>query len=672
MAKLSHLFRYILIVLLCFANTKMFAQANPFIISSSSIEAGFGENCDYLDDADRLYTIDQVASSSFQESFRKIELSQPAFGYSHSAIWLRCSAQNNVPEEVDFFIEIPYPLLDDIRFFTPGRKGGFQESRSGDNYPFLQRSIVYRNFLFPITIKKNSSLSFYIRVTNGGALNIPLYAWSSDKLIEKIQIDQLILGVFFGIVIVMILYNGFLFSFIRELHYLYYVLFLCGWLLVMGTLNGISFQYLWPNSIWWANYNFPIAIFFTSVWALLFTRSILNTKEFTYFFDRILNSLVYVNAVGIAVPFIVDYIYSLRIALALVCVELVLILIVAIVVYRKEKVPAKYFLWSWTGFLAGILVYQMHSFGWLSQSNGIYWSIHIGASVEVILFALALADRINLIRRENESTQEEVIRMQKIAIENIKTTQKQQEHLIAINQEMKIAREIHQAILPQKIPKLPTLKITVCYEPKEEIGGDLYEFIEEENTGNLGVLVADVTGHGIPAAQVSSMVKAIFTFHKKWISKPDRLLREMNGTLLETHNNQMVTAAYLYIDTKTRLVNYANSGHPPLLVWRKKKMEVESYYPEGKILGWMDDSLNKADSIQLSKGDKIFLFTDGITDVRRSVGEVWGEENFSRFIRDHASLPTDDFVSELLQTLKNFSGLYNGFEDDLTLLILEF
>lgn len=658
-----------IVLLLMGSLQSLFSEPAHLQLYSNNLEAILSKHCEYLEDKDR--SLNAIDAFSEDKTFIPIESIQPGFGYTISAFWLRCYVDNNTSENIDFLLEIAYPQLDDIRYFNSISRSGSDEIRLGDTYPFLQRNFQYRNFVLPMQVKPNSTKQIYLRVTSTGALNIPLNIWSYETFLEKVVTEQLLFGLFLGIAIVMILYKSFLYTLFHELHYLYYVLFLIGWVFIVSTLTGLSFQYLWPNSIWWGNYNFPIMIFFTSVWALLFTRAVLDTKSKNFIIDRILNSLVYVNAFLISIPFILDYVISIRIALVLAFLQMILILAAAIFIHEKGNRSSTYFITAWSGFLLGLLVYQLHSFSWIPQVHIISWFVHIGASFEIILFSFALADRINQIRIEKVAAQEEVIKMQKDALQSFKTNQKQKEHIISINQELKIAREIHQAILPKSIPDLPGIKIHVHYTPMAEIGGDLYEFIEEESTGNLGILVSDVAGHGIPAAQIASMIKAIFTFHKKWMNKPDRLLKEMNLTLIEANNNQLVTASYVYIDKKNKKILYANSGHPPLLIYRKSKKIVESYYPEGKILGWMQESNNKLDTISFQDGDSIFIYTDGITEVRKNSNEIWGEENFKNFILEHNHLEKDKFTEKLMSTLRSYSNLKQGFEDDLTLLIIE-
>lgn len=630
-----------------------------------------GKHCLYLEDEEENFEITDVSSPLFQAVFRPIEKKQPGFGYTNSVFWLKCNIENKSKNKLRFFLEIAYPMLDDIRLFSPVSKSSFDEIRTGDNYPFLQRPIEFRNFLFPMEVNSSQVYTFYLRISHKGAMVVPLVIRSENNLIRSSNTEDILIGIFIGISVVMLLYNLFLFTFFKELQYLYYVLFLFGWTLIILAITGISFRYLWPNSVWWNNYHFPMILFFSAIWGILFSRDILNLKENSPIMSKILRNLVYVSAVGICIPLILDYVYSLRLSLLVVGLEVLMIYASVIIVFLKNRSISKYFLLAWSIFFLGIFVYQMHSFGWLETNWLSTWSIQIGASIQVILFALALAERINSIRKEKEEMQEAVIQMQKVAINNIKTTQKQQEQLIAMNQELKIARDIHEAILPQVVPKTKHFGIHVTYIPMAEIGGDLYDFVLSEENQSLGAFIADVTGHGIPAAQLASIVKATFTFHKKHFTKPEKLLKEMNATIISMQNNQMVSAGYLYLDGKERIASYANSGHPPLFHWNSATNEINNYYPEGKILGWMDDSNNKSIQIPFRKGDRFFLFTDGITETRRNTNDIWGEENLSRFLKDHVHLPYNDMVQELIQTLKNFSGREDGFEDDFSLVSIE-
>lgn len=647
------------------------SAVEPVILTEKIDQFNLGEKCVYLEDELNILKFSEATHPDRQPEYASNQQKSGGFGYTTSTFWLQCRIYNPLAQPLSLHLEIPYPLLDDIRLFYNTQGNDITEIRTGDTYPFLQRPLEYRNFLFPILMEPRQDLSLTFRISNRGAVIAPVILWTHNELIKKISFENILIGLFLGISLAMAVYNIFLYRFFRELHYLYYVCFLAGLTGIILTLTGVSFQYLWPNSIWWSNYNFPILLFFTAVWGILFTRAMLGTKKNGVFYDRVLIVFAYANAIGIALPILVDYVYSLRIALMFLTIQSAIVFTIIVHIYWKNEFLSKYFPVAWTAFFLGILIYQMHSLGWLPTNFFTTWMVYLGASLEIILFSLALGEHIHTVRDEKEKAQEEMIRIQQIALENANTNQIQAEQIIALNQEMKIAREIHESILPQNLPEIPGVKIHVEYIPMAEIGGDLYEFVEDSSNQALGILVADVTGHGIPAAQVSSMVKAAFTFHKPQYRKPDVLLSEMNRTLLSIQNNQMVSAGYLFLDLNKRLARYANSGHPPLLLWRKETNLVQSFYPEGKILGWMEDSENKMIELSFQPGDRFFLFTDGITDVRKNTSDIWGEERFTQFILDHIHLPTEEFHRELIQTLRSYGNLDSGFEDDITLVTIQ-
>lgn len=638
----------------------------PIAVYGTPIIDGFiplGNKCSYLTDEESNLTIQEVQSSFFRPLFQPIQSIQPIFGFVPYPIWFHCE----IPSYGDsfLFLEIANPLLDEILLYEFQGTKKIDELKLGDQYPFLQRNLEYRNFLIPT----QSNRDIFLRISSKGLLHVPIYLWNHKKLIEKIHTENLYIGIFIGLTILLILYHLYLFVYFKETYYLYYVFFTFGWLVLFLNTSGISFQYLWPNAIWWTNYNFPIGLFFTSSSAILFVRSFLNIKEFSIILHKILSFIAYFGFILIPIPIIIDYTISLKIGIIYGIFILHLIPYCAIYIILKDASLSKYLAIGWIFLYLSIFLFFLHSIGKINRVYIIEWTIFPG--IAFFLFALGLGYKIQTIKQEQEKAKEDIIQMQKIAIENIKMNQKQQEMLVAMNQELKIARDIHQSILPQFVPQIPGVSIHVTYIPMAEIGGDMYEFYYNPQTNELGIFIADVAGHGIPAALLSSILKAAFSFHKNYYKEPDKFLKNINASIVSMENNQMASAAYLYLDLKNKTASYANSGHPPLLVWRRKKKTIESYFPEGKMIGWLPDSGNKISKLTFESGDKFYLYTDGITEVRKTLTQIWGEDNLVNFLREYANVPVEEMVKDLLQTLRDFSGKENGFEDDISFIVIE-
>ncbi|HEX9925636.1 MAG TPA: SpoIIE family protein phosphatase, partial [Anaerolineae bacterium] len=252
----------------------------------------------------------------------------------------------------------------------------------------------------------------------------------------------------------------------------------------------------------------------------------------------------------------------------------------------------------------------------------------------------------------------------------LKEAVKAHDQLVILEQELNVARRIQQAILPAHVPHLPNLDIQVRYLPMARVGGDYYDFYEIDNK-RLGILVADVSGHGVPAALIAAMVKIAFSVQRSTARSASMVLTSMNHTLVNKIGKQFLTAGYSYLNLETGKLLHANAGHMPLLVWKKKEQTLHEYKPDGIIMGWIAEIDYASVEIDLEAGDRILLYTDAILETRNSTGELFGEDRFSQIIRDKQDLSGADFADFILNHLTAWSGHTDGFDDDLTLIVID-
>jgi signal transduction histidine kinase/serine phosphatase RsbU (regulator of sigma subunit)/streptogramin lyase len=244
------------------------------------------------------------------------------------------------------------------------------------------------------------------------------------------------------------------------------------------------------------------------------------------------------------------------------------------------------------------------------------------------------------------------------------------DQLVALEQELRVARRIQQSILPTSIPRLPNLDIQVRYRPMNSVGGDFYDFYEIDEQ-HLGVFVADVSGHGVPAALIAAMAKIAFSVQKPIARSASMVLTSMNHTLVDKIGKQLLTVSYVYINLETKKLFHANAGHWPLLIWRKRTQTLHDLKPDGIIMGWLSEIDYASAEIELEPGDRILLYTDAIIETRNRADELFGEERFHRLIEEKQDLSAADFSDFLLTHLTAWSQQDNGFEDDLTLIVID-
>jgi serine phosphatase RsbU (regulator of sigma subunit) len=243
--------------------------------------------------------------------------------------------------------------------------------------------------------------------------------------------------------------------------------------------------------------------------------------------------------------------------------------------------------------------------------------------------------------------------------------------LLAIQKELETARQIQLSILPHEIPKVRGLDIAARYIPMTSVAGDFYDFLVVDEK-HIGILVADVSGHGMPAALIASMLKIAFAAQAANAAHPEQVLSGLNLALCGKFQHHYVTAAYVYLDLEKRTLTYAGAGHPPLLLCGKSA-GVQEVCENGLFLGKFDFATYASVELPLAPGDRILLYTDGIPETENPAQVAFGDERFQQVLAEVQSGSADQFADHLLTELAHWSGLGPGEElnDDLTMVAVQ-
>jgi len=252
-------------------------------------------------------------------------------------------------------------------------------------------------------------------------------------------------------------------------------------------------------------------------------------------------------------------------------------------------------------------------------------------------------------------------------------TFRNEQHLVAINNELQIARSIQVGLLPSHDVTVSGLEIAAKYVPASSVAGDFYHFLIADEHG-LGVLVADVSGHGVPAALSASMVKIAIHAQSERVRDPAEVLAGLNSILCGNLQGQFVTAAYAFIDVAQQQLSYSAAGHPPLLLWRAREAKVQSIEENGLILGLFPGCEYKALKCTFDVSDRFLLYTDGLFEAPNAAGEEFGSERLQNFLASHASSSAAAFCDELMAQITSWCGSTNGHSlpDDVTMVVIDF
>jgi phosphoserine phosphatase RsbU/P len=241
--------------------------------------------------------------------------------------------------------------------------------------------------------------------------------------------------------------------------------------------------------------------------------------------------------------------------------------------------------------------------------------------------------------------------------------------LLSIQNELAIAREIQASILPSGVPKLNRLSISAAYCPMTAVAGDFYWFIAVD-PNRAGFLVADVSGHGVPAALIASMIKVAMQSVVSCADDPRAVLCGLARALSGQLHGQFVTAAYLWLDTEDRRALYSAAGHPPLLRWREGKLErIQS---NGLLFGVKpEDDAYPVCAMPIQPGDRFLLYTDGLTEPENAHGDSFGDFRLEQVVRANEGRPPSDLSDTLLAELQQWQPASAAQQDDITLIVID-
>jgi len=181
--------------------------------------------------------------------------------------------------------------------------------------------------------------------------------------------------------------------------------------------------------------------------------------------------------------------------------------------------------------------------------------------------------------------------------------------LIEIENEMDTARQIQTSILPERVPEVCNLKIASAYYPMNAVAGDFYEFIQI-NKNEVGFLLADVSGHGVPAALIASMIKIAMQSVRDYARDPGKVLELLGKILGDQLHGQFVTAAYLYVNSESRLARYSSAGHPPILYLNSESEKVEFIESNGLVFGVLKETEYPVLDFTFNKNDRFLIYSD--------------------------------------------------------------
>ena len=415
------------------------AHAETVPLPGTSGGVPIGRYAEVLEDPGGAMQLRDVAAARNAGSFARAGVDAPNFGYTYSAYWLRFQLPRETgPLLVPMLVlEIRFPSIDAIELHVPYRGAAgieYRVQRGGDLLPWDAREVKHRNHAFRISTEGLADAPTFLRVQSESALTVPAYLWRPEALIAFDRNTQLVYGLFYGLVAALFLYNLMLFLALRDQVYLWYVLYVACFGVGLAAFDGLAFQYLWPESVWWANHALGTALCATLFFGSQFARSFLNMSSLTLFANRFLLATMALAAAGVffsATGLLVPYGTIMRTLSALACATAGIVLYVAVRAVLDGYRPARFFLLAWSALLVFIALGALRNFAIVPTHFLTVNGLHVGLALDVVLLSFALADRIGTAKHEKEAAQAEALASRTALLESTLAHERELERRIA-------------------------------------------------------------------------------------------------------------------------------------------------------------------------------------------------------------------------------------------------
>ncbi|TGL33418.1 7TM diverse intracellular signaling domain-containing protein [Leptospira perdikensis] len=583
-------------------------------------------------------TLEQILSSG--PVWSKAHELKYNFGYWKPSVWVKFDVSNPYEETNDYILELEAPWVDSV--LLGWESGGVIVQKQFDgSKPFAEREIQHRNPIYKLSLKPYETKTIYVFIQNSGILSAPFRIWKINSFFDRMERDYIANGVYFGIILALLLYNLLIYISVREKAYVYYCMYLATLAINYSLLGGFFKQLFFPNVAMSVKPYLYVSVNVSLTFVGLFSLTFLNLKKINPFLHR----LIFFSVVAFGMMAICSFVIPsnwIEVSFIYTFPYIFLLLMSAgAYSYVKGVKSSLFFLFAWVTLFIGVIFDSLTKASLIPSSTFGRYGVQIGTAFEVILFSLALGRRLRFLLEENLIAQNQ---------------------LTTIKKDLETARKIQMRILPDKLPTNQKLSMVVSYHPLYDVGGDFYDYFEFSD--GFGLVIADVTGHGVSAALDSSTVKIAFRNAKEFKESPKELIAAMNRFLCTSLSARFVSAAYFYIDFSQMKLYFSSAGNPPFVLIRNG--EIESFECPGLLLGVRSNFEYEQKMIGLEEGDRILIFTDGLYENLKPDEEP--DAILFPEIEPLVGFPQNAFHTNLLNRL---SAMRQVSKDDITLVSID-
>lgn len=360
----------------------------------------------FIDPADTL-SIQTASTPSFAHKFLRHDSYQNTDFQTGAAYWIRMPVHYYGQSKKVWIFEFYDQTIDHLEAFVPQSNGDYQQSVTGDQYEFEKRTFLHKNFEIQLPNHGDTTVYYYFKVRSNDFADIRIAFRSIDRFIYYALNEYFLYGTFYGMILIISLYNFLVYLAIREIKHVIYIFYILSVALYAMSLDGIGFQYIWPNHPEWNDLAVGVFLYSLIIFALIFTRLFLSTRANTSRLDKVLKWTIAGRTVlFLYALFFYPQLFTHR---NLEIIPLSIIFYTGIVVWYEGYRPARFFVIAYGLLFSGFFIRMMVYFNVLPFTIISYYSLHFSFMLEMLFLTFALGDRIRILKDNRDRALRRII-----------------------------------------------------------------------------------------------------------------------------------------------------------------------------------------------------------------------------------------------------------------------
>lgn len=360
----------------------------------------------FIDSANTL-SFREVSSPAFGHRFRRHATYLNKDFQTNASYWIRLPIRHTSRTSKVWLLEFYDQTIDEIVAFVPRENGSYDTIMMGDMQAFNKRVFMHKNFEIPLRVQSDTVMTYYFRVRSSGFADIRIALRSANRFIYYALNEYFLFGMFYGMIIIIALYNLLVYVAIREIKNVYYSLYILSVAAYAMSYDGIGFQYLWPGHPEWNRYATGITLFSVILWGLVFTRRFLSTRANAPEIDRLLRWMIAARtALFVAELFFFPALLTYR---NIEIIPLSLIFYAGIAAWRRGYRPARFFVLAYGILFGGFFIRTLVYFNLLPFTTVLHYSLHFSFVLEMLFLTFALGDRIRILKNMRDRAMKRII-----------------------------------------------------------------------------------------------------------------------------------------------------------------------------------------------------------------------------------------------------------------------